>query len=130
MSRISMLHIAVERAKAQDALLAVRAWGGSDLAGSVIAEYIACLDDALRECQESPLGRLRLEPRLDAAAQWLNRVAIEGPHHGLSWCAVVTPDRIGSAVITIARFADSPADALSLALADAAEWVTKQRDIK
>lgn len=73
-----------------------------------------------------------LEKRLDAAAQWASSFDV-GPSVRSDkpmWTARVAPDRIGDARATFSRDADSPADALSLALADAAAWVKSQKDIK
>lgn len=85
-----------------------------------------------------PPKALNLENRLDLAAQYIRDLrvtsapdvrAIQSPPH-LGWVATLVTDRIGNAAQTITRWAESPADALSLALADAAEWVKKQKDIR
>lgn len=129
MSRINLLNINVEREKAVGALRANN--GRVASIDACLVEYIACLDDALRDCQGPPPKALNLENRLDLAAQWAQSIKITAPRpdeHG--WRAEVRSDRIGDKKLITASFADSPADALSLALADAAAWVKAQKDIK
>lgn len=135
MSRIKLLNIAAERERCIAAIDEA-----DDLRETVVVavlkEYLACLDDALTECQApppaaAPAGGSYMERRIDAAGRYVEQINIgpaEAPHTG--WIAVVKTDRIGSAEVSFARYATSPSDALDLALADAAAWVQTQKDLR
>lgn len=74
----------------------------------------------------------KMERRIDAASVYVRSFHV-GPGEAEGqppWFAVVKTEAIGGAEVAFGRYADSPADALSLALADAAAWVQVQRDIK
>ncbi len=94
-----------------------------------VAEKVA---DAMRlKSGAAPAGGSYMERRIDAAGRYVEQINIgpaEAPHTG--WIAVVKTDRIGSAEVAFARYADAPSDALDLALADAAAWVQVQKDIR
>lgn len=132
MSRINYLNIAIERERAQTSLKALRSGlTPGPLVAEVVSEYIACLDDALAECNKPPVAPLNLEKRLDAAGRYVQSVHVgmaEAPHTG--WLAIVKTERIGSAEVAFARYHESPSDALDLALKDAAEWCQRQKDIR
>lgn len=132
MSRIHLLNIAAERERciAAIAMASMFSWETAD----VLKEYLACLDGALTECQApapAPAGGSYMERRIDAAGRYVEQINIgpaEAPHTG--WIAVVKTDRIGSAEVSFARYAEAPSDALDLALADAAAWVQAQKDLR
>ena len=72
-----------------------------------------------------------LEARLDSAGRYIRDLRIRLARPPMTgWRASLSTDRIGNAEETIVRYADSPADALDLALKAAAEWVVAQRDIR
>lgn len=79
-----------------------------------------------------PPKALNLENRLDLAAQYVYSFDV-GPAVRSDmpmWTARVTADKVGNAGATFTHDAESPADALSLALADAAAWTKAQKDIR
>lgn len=132
MSRIHLLNIAAERERCI-AAIAMASMFSLETA-DVLKEYLACLDGALAECHApppAPAGGSYMERRIDAAGRYVEQINIgpaEAPHTG--WIAVVKTDRIGSAEVAFARYAEAPSDALDLALADAAAWVQAQKDIR
>ena len=133
MSRIHLLNIAAERERCIAAIDEATGFAQDEVA-AVLKEYLACLDGALTECQApapAPAGGSYMERRIDAAGRYVEQINIgpaEAPHTG--WIAVVKTDRIGSAEVSFARYAEAPSDALDLALADAAAWVQAQKDIR
>lgn len=72
-----------------------------------------------------------LEARLDSAGRYIRdlRIRLAIPP-ATGWRASLTTDRIGNAEVTVVRYAESPADALDLALKAAAEWIQAQKDIR
>lgn len=133
MSHIHMLDLPALMKQCKEAIDSAYKNDMNDTFG-LLTELHDVLYKSWKECGEGyepkPAKALNLENRLDAAAQWVDAVEILSPRDGNQWCASVFTDRIGNAETAMMRFADSPADALSLALADAAEWVTKAKDIK
>lgn len=78
---------------------------------------------------------MNLEKRLDAAGAYISSLYVTPSSQasastGGSWSATISTDRIGDASATLTRFAESPADAVDLALRDAAAWVQAQKDIR
>ncbi len=72
-----------------------------------------------------------LEARLDAAGVYIQSLhvgAAEAPHEG--WFACVKTDRIGNGEVAFGCYGATPAEALSLALAEAAAWVKARKDIR